>query len=346
MKVAVVCPYAFDSPGGVQDQVRRIVSWLCDEGHVAWAVAPGEGGPPGTRSVGGFQEIRANRSRAPITLDPRAASAVAKATAEADVVHVHEPFMPVVGPAAVLGSGPPVVGTFHADPSRLVRAVYKGTAGLLRRVVDRMSAVTAVSPVAASAVEHLTDLQVVPNGIDLEMYAPGVDRVPGRVVFLGRDDPRKGLDVLLQGWPLVMSEQPDASLVVVGAERESGPAGVRFAGRLSEEEKISELGAATTLVAPNLGGESFGIVVLEGMAAGCAIVASDIPAFRHVAGDAARFAPPGDPTALAEAIASTLTEPGLAASMAARGGLQAKRFGRDAVLGGYLDAYRTGTAGA
>src|SRR3990172_716011 len=95
MKVAVVSPYAFDAPGGVQDQVERIVGWLRVEGHDAWAVAPGSGGPEGTRHVGWFRSVRANRSRAPIAIDPRVVRKVGRAVAGADVVHVHEPFMPM-----------------------------------------------------------------------------------------------------------------------------------------------------------------------------------------------------------------------------------------------------------
>src|SRR3972149_1327720 len=125
MKVAVVSPDAFDAPGGVQDQVERIVGWLRVEGHDAWAVAPGSGGPEGTRHVGWFRSVRANRSRAPIAIDPRVVRKVGRAGAGADVVHVHEPFMPMVSLGAILADTPPTVATFHADPGPLVRRAYR-----------------------------------------------------------------------------------------------------------------------------------------------------------------------------------------------------------------------------
>jgi len=339
MKIAVVCPYAFDAPGGVQDQVARLVRWLVDAGHDAWAVAPGEGGPAGTRSIGSFRTLPVNRSRAPVSVDPRAIRRVGEAVADADVVHIHEPFVPMVSVGALIASTPPRVGTFHADPSDAVRTAYRVAAPLLDLAARRLRVVTAVSLVAASAVDRLPGIRVIPNGLDLEEYGPGAPRDPHRVMFLGRDDPRKGLDVLLQAWPLVRSAVPDAHLDVVGAVRSGGPAGVEFHGRLDGDEKRARLGAASVLAAPNLGGESFGIVVAEGLASGCAVVASDIPAFRGVAGDAAEFVPPGDPVALASAIAAVLGDEARRGSLEGEGLRRAALFGRDVVLAAYLAAY-------
>lgn len=346
MRVAVVCPYAFDAHGGVQDQVARIVSWLRADGHEAWAVAPGSGGPDGTRHVGRYRMMRANRSRAPISFDPRVGRRVAAATADADVVHIHEPLMPMVSLAAVFADTPPAVGTFHADPGRLVRASYRGGAPLLRRVVRRLGAVTAVSRVAASAIAPFATPRIVPNGIDLDAYrVTDGRRVPGRVLFIGRDDRRKGLDVLLEAWPGIAAAVPDATLRVVGTRRPD-TAGVTFLGRVDEEEKLAELGAATVLAAPNLGGESFGIIVLEGLASGCAVVASDLDAFRAVAGDAASYVTAGDAAALAHAVGAVLQSDDLARQMGTRGRERSLRFGREAVLAGYLDAYEAAIAGS
>jgi phosphatidylinositol alpha-mannosyltransferase len=340
VKVAVVCPYAFDAPGGVQDQVARIVRWLGDAGHEAWAVAPGEGGPPATRSIGTFRAIPVNRSRAPISVDPRAIRRVGEAVADADVVHIHEPFMPMASLGALIAATPPRVGTFHADPSGAVRAAYRVAAPLLDLAARRLRVITAVSLVAASAVERLPGIRVIPNGLDLEDYRSDAERDPMRVMFLGRDDPRKGLDVLLQAWPLVRGGFPQARLRVVGASRPSGPEGVEFLGRLDDTEKRAELGSAAVLVTPNLGGESFGIVVAEGLAAGCAVVASDIPAFRAVAGGAAAYAPPGDPVRLADVVAGLLGDGPRRRSLAEAGVARSALFGREVVLGGYLAAYR------
>jgi len=344
VKIALVCPYAFDAPGGVQDQVARLVRWLGDAGHEAWAVAPGEGGPSGTRSIGSFRILPVNRSRAPVSVDPRAIRRVGEAVADADVVHVHEPFVPMVSLGSLLASSPPRVGTFHADPSDAVRAAYRIAAPLLDLASRRLRIVTAVSQVAASAVERLPDIRIIPNGLDLEEYPRSDERDPKRVMFLGRDEPRKGLDVLLQAWPLVRRSIPGARLRVVGAVRSGGPEGVEFLGRLDAAEKRAELATAAVLAAPNLGGESFGIVVAEGLASGCAVVASDIPAFRGVAGDAAAFAPPGDPLGLAAEIVRVLGEEDARSALSAAGVRRSALFGREVVLPAYLAAYRDALA--
>jgi phosphatidylinositol alpha-mannosyltransferase len=346
MKVAVVCPYAFDAHGGVQDQVARIVRWLRDAGHEAWAVAPGSGGPDGTRHVGRFRNLPANRSKAPISLDLRIRGRVAAAVEDADVVHVHEPFMPMVSLGAVLADTPPAVGTFHADPGKVARTFYRGAAVALGRLVRRLDVVTAVSDVAAGAIAPFVRPRIVPNGIDLESYeVAGVDRVPGRVLFVGRDDPRKGLDVLLAAWPTICETHSDATLHVVGTERSDEP-GVSFLGRVSEERKAEELASASVMVTPNLGGESFGIVVLEGLASGCAVVASELDAFRAVAGGAAAYVPVGDPDALATEVAALLGSPERLAALGIAGRERSRRFGREEVLRGYLEAYELALSGS
>ena len=345
MKVAVVCPYAFEAHGGVQDQVARIVGWLRESGHAAWAVAPGSGGPEGTRHVGGFISVRANRSRVPISLNPMVVKRVAAAVDDADVVHIHEPFMPLVSLGAVLADTPPKVGTFHADPGRMARGLYRGGAWLLRRVVRRLAVTTAVSGVAADAVGSLASPIIVPNGVDLDAYSSDQDRVQERVVFIGRDDSRKGLEVLLEAWSRVREGHPEVALHVIGVDRADGPKGVSFLGRVSEEDKRAELGQAAVLAAPNTGGESFGIVVLEGLASGCAVVASDLAAFRSVAGEAAAYVAVGDSAGLASEIAAILESSDRRSAMSVAGVERSRRFGRDGVLGGYLAAYEAASSG-
>lgn len=345
MRVAIVCPYDLGAVGGVQGQVVSLVAWLRAAGHEAWAVSPGSGGPSGTRHVGPVLSVPINRSRAPVTLHPGAVRRVREAVAGAEVVHVHEPLVPLTGVAALLARGVPRVGTFHADPGAGVSRLYRVGAPALRRLLRRLAVATAVSPVAAAAVQPFIDVRVVPNGLETAHYPGGQEKVPGRVLFLGRDDPRKGLDVLLQAWPLVRTAVDGAELRVVGAHRPSGPEGVTFLGRVEEEAKLAELGEAQVLCAPNLGGESFGLVVAEGLASGCAVVASDLPAFRHVAGDAARLTPPGEVTRLAEALVGVLSHRPEAERLAEAGRRRVARFDRAAVLEGYLSAYRDALAG-
>ena len=344
MKVAVVCPYDLASFGGVQGQVMSLVQWLTEAGHQAWAVAPGSGGPVGTRYLGPVIAVGINRSRAPITLHPGAVPRLKAAVAGADVVHIHEPLVPMAGWAALLVDAPSRVGTFHADPSAMVRRLYRFARPILHRVAGRLDAATAVSPVAAAAVAGFVETRVVPNGLEVARYRSAAVRVPARVLFVGRDDPRKGLDVLLQAWPLVRASLPEATLQVVGTERASGPDGVIFLGRVSEEEKLRRLGEATVLCAPNLGGESVGLVVAEGMAAGCAVVASDLAAFRAVAGEAALLVAPGNVPDLAAAICRAAGNPAEAARLGSAATAAAARFDGATVLEGYLAAYRSALA--
>lgn len=339
MRVAVVSPYAFDEPGGVQDQVTRIVSWLRGSGHEAWAVAPGGGGPEGTRHVGRYRTVPTNRSRAPVAIDPRVARRVARAVDDADVVHLHEPFMPMVSLGTLWAAAPPIVATFHANPEGTARRAYRVARPMLRRLSSRIVVATAVSAIAAAAVDDVVSVRIIPNGIDLEDYRPGA-HPPSRsgVLFIGRDEPRKGLDVLLQAWPLIRSQHTSVELTV-SAVRESGPEGVSFVGRVSEADKRAMLASASVLAVPNLGGESFGIVGLEGMASGCAVVASDLESFRAVCSDAALYAGPGDPVDLASAINSLLGDPTRRATLGERAVRRSRQFGREVVLGAYLLAY-------
>lgn len=309
MKIAVVCPYSIDEPGGVQQQAVGLVDGIRAAGHQAWLVAPGTTGAPDARLTGRPVRVRANGSVAPIALHPGTIARTRRAVRDADVVHVHEPLMVLTSPASFLGDGPPAVGTFHADPSDLMRRLYRLSAPVLRRVFSGLGVVTAVSRVAKSAVASLFDeVIVIPNAIDTGAFSPAAVRHPARVVFLGRDEPRKGLDVLLAAWPLVSAAVPDAELIVLGADRGAEHSGVRFFGPVGGREKRRQLAEAAVFCAPNLGGESFGISLVEAMAAGCAPVVSDLPAFRNVSGDVARYAAVANPTNLAAQLIEALRD--------------------------------------
>jgi phosphatidylinositol alpha-mannosyltransferase len=214
---------------------------------------------------------------------------------------------------------------------------------VLRALLRRAAVVTAVSPVAAAAVAPFTEARIIPNGVDVAAFPPS-DPIPGRVAFLGRDERRKGLTTLLQGWPLVHARLPEAELRVMGADRPSGPEGVVFLGRVDDDDKRAELAAASVYCAPNLGGESFGIVLVEAMAAGCAVVASDLPAFRHVGGDAVEFVEPGDPEGLARTILALLGDEPRCSRLAAAGRERSARFALDSVRASYVQAYRDAVA--
>ncbi len=336
MKIAVVCPYDLGRPGGVQQLTVELVSRLEAEGHDAWLVGPGDG----PENVGRTVRIRANASVAPISLAPQARRRTVSALRDADVVHIHEPLIPLVSVAA-LGASIPKVVTFHADAPRWVRPVYMS----LGRIFDHSltsSVVTAVSAVAAEAIPgRWGPVEVIPNALDVAAYQqPDVARLPFRATFLGRDEPRKGLDVLLDAWPQVLAAVPQAELVVAGASREPAPTGVEFLGRVGEAEKRRLLASASVHVAPNTGGESFGIILVEAMAAGAAVVASDLAAFVNVMAGSGVHVPIGDSPALAETLIRLLGSPEELARVSEAGRSRVNVFDWSSVLGQYIDAYK------
>jgi len=338
MKIGLICPYNLDRPGGVQDQVMRIGRWLDARGHETTIVGPGETGPPGAKLVGGSIVVRANRSAAPIAVDPRVAGRVRAAVEGCDVIHIHEPFMPVVSLAATRIRSIPSIGTFHADAAPWARTALKVGGPLARVVAGRVDVLTAVSDVARSTISSIDNVRVIPNAIDVDAYG-GVPKIPGTVVFVGRDDPRKGLDVLLDAWSSVLEQVPGATLDVVGADRTGAMPGVTFHGRVDEVTKRELLGRATVATAPNLGGESFGIVVVEAMASECAVVASAIPAFAAVLGDSGELVKPGDPVGLAQRIVDVLVDPARSSRLSTAARERSARYDGEVIVGRYLEVY-------
>lgn len=341
MRVAVVCPYDLGAPGGVQAQVVGLVRFLLAAGEDAWVVAPGTLGDEGipVRSIGSSIPIRSNDSVAPLAIDPRVFSRVGAAVADADVVHIHEPFAPVVSWAALWSKAAQVL-TFHADPPGWVGRTYAAARPVLERVVKRAAAVTAVSPVAAAPIRNLgVDPRIVPNAVALPRITPELTGRGPSVVFVGRDEPRKGLDVLLAAWPQVVGAIPRASLTVITQERGEAGTGVTYRTEVTDRQRDEILAASAIFVAPNRRGESFGVTVAEAMAQGCAVVASDIPAFRHVGGDALTFVPPGDVAALAEAVSGLLTDDSKRAAQASAGAATAQSYGWETIGDVYLGMY-------
>lgn len=345
MKIAVVCPYALDAVGGVQAQAIQLTEQLRAEGHEAWLVGPGGDKTVGKRNLGSTVRIRVNRSVAPIALNPRSGRRALHAIAGADVVHIHEPFAPFVSLGVLVEGSPPKVGTFHAAPGWGISAFYKTAAPLLSRIANRLSVATAVSPVAASAVASVVEkLRIIPIGLDVNAYPLSLPRHPHRVVFLGRDEPRKGFSVLLSAWTEVRKNLPTAELVVLGLTRSEPTEGVRYLGHVEERIKREELAQASVLCAPNLGHESFGTVLLEGMAAGCAVVASALPAFERVLENAAVLLPPGDSRALAASLLNLFCDTELREKLAQRGQEKVRQYTWDRILPQYLNAYREAIA--
>lgn len=349
MLVGIVCPYDLGSPGGVQQLTIELAGQLRAHGEKAVLVGAGAGthqGGPGLDAsmvpAGRPVRVRANESIVPFTVSPLSWRRVRDALSGVDVIHLHEPFIPLVGWVAMTVDKP-MVTTFHADVTDRVEALYRRVPWIGAKL--RKGIITAVSPAAARAVPgRWGDVRIVPNAIDVASYAVDVGRVSRRVTFLGRDEPRKGLDILLRSWPKVREAVPDAELVVMGAARDTTFEGVDFRGRVSSGEKNRVLASSQVYVAPNTGGESFGIVVAEAMAAGCAVVASDLEAFRDVVGDDGRLVPVGDEDAFAESITALLADPAGARALGERARVSVGRFDWPVVMERYMDLYRQAIA--
>ena len=317
LHVAMVSPYSLSRPGGVQGQVIGLSAALRKLGHQVTVLAPDDGkrSAKGLRGedlfvIGHPTGLRSNGSVAPVTISPGAAYRTQRyvQTQGIDVVHIHEPMAPAAAYGPMLRHSVPIVGTYHRSGVSKWYRVLKPAA---RWANDRMEIHCAVSEAARdTAMDAMGgEYEVLFNGVDLERFATAVptpSKAPS-VLFLGRHEIRKGLGVLLDAFAEVPGP---AELWVAG----SGPAtealqrrhprsdNVHWLGMLSDDEVASRLAGADILVAPSLRGESFGMVLLEAMAARTAVIASDLDGYRSAASGHARLVPPGDVSALAKAL--------------------------------------------
>jgi phosphatidylinositol alpha-mannosyltransferase len=274
-----------------------------------------------------------------------------------DVVHVHEPTIPAVGAAATMMAKAPVVATFHAAGA--AAAFYYRWKPLAERILSSITIRIVVSETARQTVIGFSpgEYRVIPNGIEIERYADARQgaKVPGRILFIGRPEPRKGLPALLEAFQGLRCRRPDATLVLAGptpdelqafASRERRTpdrslVGVTALGRVPHSVKIQEMAAAEVLCAPSNGGESFGIVLIEAMAAGLPVVASDIPGYRAVLaeGSAGMLVPPDSPASLEHALFNVLDSSELRQNLTLSGVARADRYSWDRLIDQVLEAY-------
>jgi phosphatidyl-myo-inositol alpha-mannosyltransferase len=344
LSVGIVCPYSFDVPGGVQNHVLGLARYLRRAGHRPYVLAPGQLGPATEgfdledfASVGATMPVRYNGSVARVNFGPLSAARVRRWVRRGrfDVLHIHEPVTPSISLLALWAAEQPVVATFHAATPRSRSMQLAG--GVLRGAIEKIDASIAVSESARNVVvQHLgRDAVVIPNGIQFDDFAgrrPSTDsgHMPAelveaqpstgsertRLVFLGRlDEPRKGLDVLLAAAPLIMNTRPDLEVIVAGQGSRPLLPWCHSLGMISVEAKIALLRSADVFVAPHLARESFGIVLVEAMASGVPIVASELPPFLDLLGSAqddrrlGEVFAAGDPSALAAAVLGVLDHP-------------------------------------
>ncbi|MGH9107940.1 MAG: glycosyltransferase family 4 protein [Acidimicrobiales bacterium] len=364
MRIAMVCPYSLSRPGGVQGQVRGLSRELEAAGHRVVVVAPDDRRPPGWcrrpapdgagapapwRFVPGRSTpVRSNGSVAPVALSPAAAWRAHRAVATfgAEVLHLHEPLAPAVGYWCLAEHRLPTVGTYHRSGGS---RAYRLLGPLSRWAGTRLDVACAVSEAAAETAAAAVGgrFEILFNGVEVERFS-GAEPVASprpAILFLGRHEPRKGLAVLLEAFGrLPAGEQvlwvggdgPETA----GLRRRFGSLpGVEWLGMLGDDEVPARLAGAAVLCAPSLGGESFGMVLLEAMAAGCAVVASDIPGYRAAAGGHGLLAPPGDPEGLAGALGAVLA--GAADDEARRAARRhAESWSMRRLAASYVDLYR------
>jgi phosphatidylinositol alpha-mannosyltransferase len=366
MRVGMVCPYSFDVPGGVQSHVLQLAEVLRSRGHEVSVLAPASPDvalPDYVVSAGRAIPIPYNGSVARLQFGPASHRKVKKwlAQGDFDVLHLHEPNAPSLSMLALNIAEGPIVATFHASTTKsLTLTVFQG---ILRPMHEKIVGRIAVSDLARRwQMEALgTDAVEIPNGVDVGSFAsaPRLDGYPrpGKtVMFLGRyDESRKGMSVLLDALPRVVERFADAQLLIVGRgdkDELHDQAGelathVRFLGQVDDAGKASAMRSADVYCAPNTGGESFGIVLVEAMAAGTPVVASDLDAFRRVLrdGECGRLVPVDDGAALADALIEVLENDVLRERYVAAGSAAVRPYDWSVVAGQIMRVYET-VAGA
>ncbi len=352
MNIALVCPYSFDLPGGVQSQVAGMAKVLSND-HSVTVLAPGTKVPQSLEGInvtllGPTFGIRANGSVAPIALSLRAIAKLRRAmrTLHPDITIIHEPLVPVVSLAALYLSRGVRIGTFHRAG---VTAGYRILLPLAGCVLRRLDYGVVVSEQARQTVSVLlgdraAQFELIANAVDIDRFTPQQKgpRTPHSLFFLGRHEPRKGLSVLLKA----LKQLPDEfTLTIAGTGPETDVlqqqyppnARMRWLGQIDDDELVRILHQTELFVAPSLGGESFGVVLLEAMAAGAPVLCSDLPGYRLAGGEAVTYTPPGDADGLVTQIQRLASDPELRDELSRRGADRASKFTFSVLKDQYLE---------
>jgi phosphatidylinositol alpha-mannosyltransferase len=369
LRIGIACPYTWDTPGGVQAHVHDLAEELLARGHTVQVLAPVDDPdapdlPPWVTSAGRAVPVPYNGSVARLVFGPLSMARTRRWVREGrfDVLHVHEPVVPSVSMLACFAASGPLVATFHVSMARSRALQVFGTA--MQPALEKITGRIAVSAAARRVVvEHLGgDAVLIPNGVDVGRFA-GAKPLPDRpdaptVVFLGRvDEPRKGLAVLLEALPELVRRVPDVRLLVAGPGdvdevRKAVPASLRdrveLLGLVSEQDKPRVYASGDVYCAPNTHGESFGIVLVEAMATGTPVVASDLEAFRRVLdeGEVGVLVPVGDAAALAAGLADLLADPARRGALSAAGSRAVLAYDWGTVTDRVVEVYESAVAAA
>lgn len=348
MRIGIVCPYSFDQPGGVQAHVLDLGSTLIAQGHDVQVLGPATQAADvpefvvrGGRSI----PIPYNGSVARLALGPQVIARTKRFIREGrfDLLHIHEPNSPSYSLVALALAHGPIVATYHASAS--TSAVLRIVLPFLRPSLEKIRGSIAVSELARRWQVEMVggDPVLIPNGVDISAFNGTPDMDPPEIVFLGRlDEPRKGLDIFLDA---VAGITQPVKVTVIGAgdhrRLSSSSPPVEFVGRVSDVRKAEILGRASIYVAPNTGSESFGIVLVEAMAARCAVVASDLEAFRAVCGSAGHYFPTGNAVALRTELNRLLAHPEERRAAGDNGRRQAEQYDWSHVSRKIMAVYET-----
>ena len=364
-KIGIVCPYGWDTPGGVQSHVGDLAEYLISQGHTVEVLAPviDENAIPSYVVPAGRPiAIPYNGAVARVLFGPIAFSRVRSwiSSGNFDLIHLHEPAIPSLSLLACWAAEGPMVGTFHAAATR--QKVSFAVVPFLEPVIEKLTARIAVSEAARETLrEHLeTDAVVVPNGIYASKFRDSKvqEKWSGTTLgFIGRfEEPRKGLMVLVDALPQLITEFPELRILVAGpGDPEAFLKNVdpslhkrfEFLGRISEEEKADFLASVTLYIAPNTGGESFGIILAEALAAGASVIASDIPAFDSLLGHGTygTLFSSENPSSLAERISEMLKDSEKRNAVAKVGREYAQSFDWDVVAERIYTVYEMAMVG-
>jgi len=366
-RIGMVCPYGWDTPGGVQTHMRELAEHLISEGHYVSVLAPVSEESINLEdyvvNAGKPISIPVNGSVARVLFGPIASSRAKQwiASGDFDLLHLHEPAIPSLSLLACSAAEGPLVGTFHVSTPKK-KAIY-AIGPILEPIVEKLTARIAVSELARSTLkDHFdTDAVVIPNGIDGHKYANAKKSAEytgeNTIGFIGRfEEPRKGLQVLLDSLPIVARFIPDVKYLIAGPGdskeflKEIDPQlrnRVKFLGFLTDEMKESFLKSLKIYVAPNTGGESFGIILTEALSAGTAVVASDIPAFRAVLenGEAGTLFTNENSEELAKVLVSLLRDDERREKLSENGKLSAQKYDWQVVAEQIENVYEMATAG-
>jgi phosphatidylinositol alpha-mannosyltransferase len=367
VKVGIVCPYSWDFPGGVQAHIRDLAEALITLGHEVSVIAPADDDdalPPYVVPAGRAVPVPYNGSVARLSFGLVSVARVRRwlRDGEFDVLHVHEPATPSLSLIACWSAVGPMVGTFHTSTTR--SRAMAATSSILQTAIEKLSARIAVSEAARQTlVDHMGgDAIIVPNGVAVASFAgedtlPGWPRPGGTLGFLGRlDEPRKGFAVLLAALPAIVDQVPGVQVLVAGPGDADDalarvPAELRdrvhLLGRVSEADKARAYRSVDVFVAPNTGGESFGIVLLEAMASRAPVLASDIDAFRQVLddGEAGAMFHNEDPSSLAKEAVVLLEDPVRRETLRDQARVVAQRYDWETVARDVLRVYETVAVG-